>query len=252
MAAPVDRPVVLLLGTFHLANPGRDVFNLQVDDMLAPQRQWEIRECVERLKSFRPTKVALEVAADQDEALNEEYRRHRAGDFALTRTEVHQLGFRLAAALGHARVYAIDWNEAEGYARGLDEVYAFAQARQPELYEQLMGGGQRALAEGQALLARASIREVLCQGNAPERLAADHRAYLTLARVGAGKDYVGIGWVQGWYARNLRIFANLARIITTPADRVLVLYGAGHIPLLAQFLGDSGLCALASAQTYLC
>lgn len=53
-----------------------------------------------------------------------------------------QLGFRLAAELGHERVYAIDWNEAEGYAHGLDEAYAFAQAHQPDLYEQLLGGGQ--------------------------------------------------------------------------------------------------------------
>ena len=192
------------------------------------------------------------MTTDQDAALNEEYRRYRAGDFALTRTEEHQLGFRLAGELGHERVYATNWNEAEGYARGLDEAYAFAQAHQPALYEELMGGGQRALAEGQARLARGSIRQVLCQGNAPDRLAADHRRYLTLARVGAGTDYVGIGWVQGWYARNLRIFVNLTRIIATPDDRVLVLYGSGHIPLLAQFIGDSGLYTLASAQAYLC
>jgi hypothetical protein len=58
--------------------------------------------------------------------------------------------------------------------------------------------------------------------------------------------------VQGWCARNLRIFVNLTRIIATPAGRVLVLYGAGHIPPLTQFIRDSGLCALESAQTYLC
>ena len=75
MAAPGDKPVVLLIGAFHMANPGRDVFNMQVDEVLAPQRQREIRECVEHLKGFRPTKVALEVTTDQDAALNEEYRR---------------------------------------------------------------------------------------------------------------------------------------------------------------------------------
>lgn len=30
---------VLVLGVFHMANPGKDVFNLQVDDVLAPKRQ---------------------------------------------------------------------------------------------------------------------------------------------------------------------------------------------------------------------
>ncbi len=28
---------VLVLGTFHMSNPGRDVMNMQVDDMLAPE-----------------------------------------------------------------------------------------------------------------------------------------------------------------------------------------------------------------------
>jgi hypothetical protein len=69
--------------------------------------------------------------------------------------------------------------------------------------------------------------------------------------LGSGDTYVGIEWVQGWYARNLRIYANLARIIESPADRVLVVFGSGHISLLSQFLSDSGLFELESPLTYL-
>ncbi len=33
---PADlKPVVLLLGSYHMANPNRDAFNVQADDVLA-------------------------------------------------------------------------------------------------------------------------------------------------------------------------------------------------------------------------
>jgi len=247
----VTQPAILLLGTGHLANHNRDVFNVQFDDMLAPQRQQEIAACVERLARFRPTKVALEIGTDREKELNADYHHYRAGSFSLTADEIHQLGFRLAAALGHPRIYAIDWNEPIGDGRGLDPVFAFAQAHQPELYDQLIGGGQQELRAEQATIATTTILDLLRDTNAPTSLQVSHQVYLTLARVGVAKDYVGIGWVEGWYGRNLRIFVNLTRIINAPQDRVLVIYGAGHIPLLTQFIRDSGLYTLESAERYL-
>jgi len=54
------RAEVLVLGTYHMANPGRDIFNTQADDVLAPKRQAEIAQLLEVLKKFQPTKVAIE------------------------------------------------------------------------------------------------------------------------------------------------------------------------------------------------
>ena len=126
MASAASLPTVLLLGVPHLANRNRDVFNVQFDDMLGPRRQREIGECAERLARFRPTKMALEVVTDRDDALNEDYRGYRAGAGALTADEVHQFGFRIAADLGHERVYAINWNEGTG---DLGRVYERLQGR---------------------------------------------------------------------------------------------------------------------------
>src|SRR5437879_13867259 len=53
----------LVLGVFHMANPGRDMFNLQVDDVLAPRRQKELSDLAEMLKRFQPTKVPVEERA---------------------------------------------------------------------------------------------------------------------------------------------------------------------------------------------
>lgn len=242
------QPTILLLGTPHLANHNRDVFNVQFDDMLAPHRQLEIAACVERLARFRPTKVALEIGTAQEKGLNVDYHHYRFGTFPLTADETHQLGFRLAAGLNHPRLYAIDWNEPIGDGRGLDPVFAFAKAHQPELYEQLIGGGQQ---EERATIATMTVLDLLRDTNAPTSLQISHQVYLTLAQVGADRDYVGVGWVEGWYGRNLRIFVNLTRIIDSSQDRILVIYGSGHIPLLTQFIRDSGLYILEPTERYL-
>jgi hypothetical protein len=243
------KPAVLLLGSYHMANPNRDAFNIQADDVLTPQRQSEMLACVERLTRFQPTRVALEVSADQADALNNQYQQYLMGAFTLPPDEWYQLGFRVAAALQHERVYPIDWNEGTGDS-GPDPI-AFAQAHQPELYQQIMAASQRDVDETQARMATASISELLCWQNELDTLQASHRIYLMLSCIGMGKQYVGVEWVKGWYERNLKIFANLTRIVTSPQDRILVIYGAGHIPLLAQFIQDSGLYRQETVERYL-
>ena len=54
------RAEVLVVGVYHMANPGRDIFNMQADDVLAPKRQAEIAQLLEVFKKFQPTKIAIE------------------------------------------------------------------------------------------------------------------------------------------------------------------------------------------------
>ena len=60
--AEAKRAEVLVLGVYHMANPGRDIFNMHVDDVLAPKRQQEIAELAAVLKKFQPTKIAVVTA----------------------------------------------------------------------------------------------------------------------------------------------------------------------------------------------
>src|SRR5688572_29060863 len=108
--SPAEKPArveVLVLGTYHMANPGRDIFNTQADDVLAPKRQAEIAQLIEVLKRFRPTKIAVERNAG-DERIRKDYAAYLAGTHQLTRNEIEQLGFRLAKELGHDTVHAVD------------------------------------------------------------------------------------------------------------------------------------------------
>src|SRR6185503_12168663 len=96
--ANAAKPEVLVLGVYHMSNPGRDVFNMKADDVLAPKRQREIAELIEVLKKFQPTKVAIE--ADPDGSRVGQYADYLAGKRILTSNEIEQLGFRLAKEMG--------------------------------------------------------------------------------------------------------------------------------------------------------
>src|SRR5215210_6046828 len=89
------KPEILVLGTFHMANPGRDVVNTQVDDVLSPKRQKEMTHLVEVLKKFRPTKIAIESNVGSKRT-PQEYANYVAGKYVLSRNEIDQLGYRLA------------------------------------------------------------------------------------------------------------------------------------------------------------
>ncbi|WP_353893242.1 hypothetical protein PRVXH_002660 [Proteinivorax hydrogeniformans] len=72
-----NKPVLLLLGSFHMNSPNQDLFNVQADDILSPKRQMEIKEIVNLLKDFKPTKVALEVSTDKQKELNTKFREYK-------------------------------------------------------------------------------------------------------------------------------------------------------------------------------
>jgi hypothetical protein len=233
------RPQLLVVGFAHLDNPGRDLTNVAVDDVLAPRRQAEIAAIAERLAAFRPTHVAVEMKAARQAELDERYRAFRAGSYPLGRSETDQIGLRVAARVGHDRVYAVDWNEAPpGAEADYDFVtWAPANGKQPQL-DALMAGAQAQAAA--SVPGATSLLPWLRGLNEPAALAASHQRYFEIARIGDARVNPGAAWVGSWYGRNLRIFANLAALADRPDARVLVIYGQGHAFLLREFAAQSG------------
>ena len=62
---------------------------------------------------------------------------------------------------------------------------------------------------------------------------ASHGIYLVNTfGVGEGEEYPGVdGFVSQWYNRNLKIFQNIRRI-SEPGESVVVVIGAGHLPII--------------------
>lgn len=185
--APAAEPVrVMVLGTFHFDNPGLDIANAQVDDVLKPQRQVELRELADGLARFQPTLVAVEQDADAlPERALPAYTRYLAGEGRDDRNEILQIGYRLAQRAGLRRVVGIDtpgdfpfeaveaWAGRHGRGADLDAEMAAIQAR-----VQAMEAQQKTQ----------TIGRVLYDMNRPEVIREDNGFYLRMLAYGAGAE----------------------------------------------------------------
>ncbi len=225
--AAQERPAraeILILGTYHMANPGRDIINSQVDDVLSPKRQAEMAQLAEVLKRFRPTKIAVERSFD-DQRIVRDYNAYLAGTHQLTRNEVEQIGFRLARDLGHKAVYAVDVDGEFPFMRL--QKFAKATGRDKE-FEALYAEVGEMVKARDAYLASHTILETLLYMNDDAAVARDVGFYFRQAEFGEPWDWAGADLLGEWYRRNMRIYTNIARL-AGPEDRVLVVYGSGHL-----------------------
>jgi hypothetical protein len=102
------------------------------------------------------------------------------------------------------------------------------------------------------MIKTSSILQILRAVNAEVFLVKIDQVQLSsYVHIGKGADYVGTDHLTEWYKRNLRIYTNITRIITSNDDRVLVLIGAAHLNLLGWFALGSGEYNLESAEEIL-
>ncbi len=219
------RAEALVLGVYHMANPGRDIFNMQADDVLAPKRQAEIAQLVEVLKRFQPTKVAVERDV-WDNRVPRDYADYLAGKHELTRNEVEQVGFRLAREMGHKTVYPVDADGEFPWQRVVN--FAKVSGRSKELDAIMEETGAMVKAQGE-YLASHTVLETLLYMNDDDRVARDVGLYYREAHFGEPGDWAGADLIADWFRRNMRIYANLTRLADSSSERVLVIFGAGHL-----------------------
>jgi hypothetical protein len=225
------RAEVLVLGVYHMANPGHDIFNIQADDVLSPKRQQEIAELAAVLKKFKPTKIAVEADYGQD-VVPKHYADYVAGRGPLSRNEIEQIGFRLAKDLGHAAIYPVDADGDFPIQRVIDCAKATGQSAR---LEGMMRDtwGEIVKTQGEYLKTH-TVLQTLLYMNSDARVVQDVGPYFLLARYGEPGDYAGPDLLAEWYRRNVRIFNHVTKLVATPEDHVLVIFGSGHLGWLRQ------------------
>lgn len=241
-----DKPVILIVGTFHMGSTP-DLIQTEVDDILLSERQLEIQHVVEKLKAFQPNKIAVEVDRKNHVELNKAYQQYADRSFQLPINEVYQIGFRLNAAMSNKEIYPVDWMGDIGQ-RDIGDVLEWAKTEQPELFKLIT---EVYLPKIELNTTGLTMLEILQICNDQERVKIDHQLYMHIARIGKERDFIGIDWVRWWYQRNLSIYANLTKLVHDQEDRILLLIGAGHIHLISQFLNESGLFDVKFAANYL-
>ena len=228
------RPEILVLGTYHMANPGHDIHNMQADDVLSAKRQQEIAQLVEVLKRFHPTKIAIESEVGSQRAA-QQYSDYLAGKYALSRNEIDQIGYRLAKELGHRAIYPVDvdgdfpWQRVVNYAKANGIAARF---------DSINAGVATMVKEQGDFLASHTVLETLQFMNADSRVARDMGVYFAVVRFGEPFEYAGSDLVAAWYQRNIRIYRNILALIDSPNEKILVIYGSGHLGWLRQDIAN--------------
>ncbi len=236
------RAQLLLLGTFHFQDAGLDTHKpTHGFDATSEARQREIEAALDMLAAWKPTRIAVEVRSDRQAELDASYAAFLAGEQELSPREVHQIAFRLGKRLGHDRLHAVDAERRHYEPELTGEEYRARVAKLMEGVDPARVAAEQAKDAAfmkmydweDAQLDRTTLAEHWRFLNHPETLRRHHGHYLIGSfKLGRGDDFFGPDRATSWYNRNLRIFHNLTRIPGGPGERVLLLIGAGHVPIL--------------------
>lgn len=267
--ATPEQVEVVLLGTFHMDDPGLDEVNVDADDVLDPARQTELERLASHLEAVDPDHVAVERPAARAAAVNDAYARYRTGEVAFDeeqafepahperdddamacRSEVVQVGFRLAKRLGHERVVPVDVPELLGDDGAFDDLESTGY--EPSTKVDVPRVDRDALQEAMDdRLAESTLTEYHRYLNEEAALHANDGMFDRYVRYGDGENYAGPDALAKWYRRNLRMVHNVWKAVDGGDERVLFVVGAGHIHVLRHLLTETPQFCPASALPYL-
>jgi len=248
---------VLTLGVFHFNFPNLDKRQIEKSDqidVLNDKYQKEINLIVEKLSAFKPTIIVIENRPNTQSKIDSVYNLYLQNRYELNRQEEQQIGFRLAKKMGLKKLYCVDeWGDfdsmIEEFLSGKDSIgmskFLYYYENNPDIDKRFVRNN---IYKSQGIIEELKIL------NDPENIKKDLGNYL----IGDFKyenqegDFLGTKFQTGrWFSRNLKIFRNIQRIPVNSSDRILVIFGAGHMNLLNMFFDCSPEYKLVKTNSYL-
>ncbi|WP_347924318.1 DUF5694 domain-containing protein [Pontimicrobium sp. SW4] len=256
---------VMILGVYHFNNPGMDTYNMEVDDYSTKKRQAEIQEVVNLLAKNRPNKIFVEFLPSQQAKLDSLFTLYADNRLSLKdinggQNEVYQLGFRLAKQLGIKEILAVDHH---GVYLG-SYVDFIADTLLIKSYQDYSVDYKQQIEKRQKSFTKNTVKENFIYLNDWQQILNNHNYYNNVAitvkdtssvmfsykemeKEIDGLPYqmrsfdfnnIGVELVTEWYKRNLFIYRNILEK-TEEGDRVLIIFGSGHVRYLKQFFDDN-------------
>ncbi len=249
---------VMTLGVFHFEFPNRDVVKTSDKDkidVLDAKYQEEIEKLVSELKDFKPTRIFVEAKVEKQNYIDSLFKAYLEGRHSLGRNEVEQLGFRLAKELNINHLNCIDtWGK---MYESLDYLMSDTSSKAKKFSKYYFDNPDTIYLNKKDHMAFTGSRGIiknLIEMNDPSHIRESLGTYL----IGHFKyeenkdDYTGADFEAGrWFDRNLRIFRNVQRYITKDTNRILVIFGAGHMNILNYLFECSPEFKLISPEPYL-
>lgn len=238
---------LLLMGSFHFANPGLDTIKNKQIDVSQPAPQAYIRQLVAQLAKFQPNVVMLEYDPKDEEKINQRYQQYLASEYQLPINEMYQIGFRLAQQAGLKRVYSADEREVQWQG---DELINYMQQQDQQAmanFQQLTSHMQQTL---QTDFDQLSLQQMLVKINQAPYEKMNRNIYLQLNATGKQNNFVGADSAASWWHRNFRMYARIQRQAKGDA-RIFVLAGQGHTSLIRQFVESDEFIQQEPVEPYL-
>jgi hypothetical protein len=223
---------VLLMGTFHFANPGLDAVKTETVDVMTAANQNYLIALAERIAATKPTKVLLEYDPKEEDKINKQYRDYITDNFELPVNEIYQLGFRVARMAGLNSVHSFDERSVNWQA---EKLFTYMGEQAPEEKQKFEARIAEITEKLNHVHATLSLQQQLRYFNGPELDKANMAMYLATNHIDAGSSFVGADASASWWHRNFRMYAMIQHH-AAPGERVFVLGGQGHTAILKQLL----------------
>lgn len=238
---------ILVIGTYHFNNPGMDVAQFKVLDIMSEKPQKQLEEISTAIAKFKPSKIFTEWELKDQLALDTLYNKYLDNTYFdyvsnkfpkrkfYTQSEIVQLAFRSAKKSNHKKVYAIDYRET---SFDYDSVIKFADLiRLPNFKKEVEDDIKDTETKSNALFATNDLLKCLFYFNSKELRETDIPWYVSQIndsdKLGT---YVGAYLASEWYRRNLYMLANIQKQTESSDDRIMVLAGASHITMFLDLL----------------
>ena len=234
---------VLLLGTFHFGYPNLDSHKTDSSkyiDVLSAVRQKELEELIKVIRRFNPTRIYVEGSSQL--RIDSLYNNYLDGKSQLRRNEIDQVAFRLGKMVGLKKMFAVDATSfINDYHKTIPLLDTLSVMSQPSdsLRDKYWNQKYTEMYDtGDSLDLTLTMLENFLLMAEPAILRRYHGHYLSAGfntTNNAGPDLLSV-W---WYSRNLRIFNNILNTKPTSNDRIIILFGNGHMPILKQCFESS-------------
>jgi hypothetical protein len=244
---------VMTLGVFHFAYHNLDVVKTDKKNqisVLEEPYQSEIINIAKAIEIYNPTIIAVEMLPEKQQALDSLLMLYKSDKLILGKDEIDQLGLRLGKDLKSTRIYCV--NDFGRHYENITEIFgdSVRSARFEDYFYRSRDTVHRKTRSGKIT----GIIDELYEINKPDVIKKDLAVYLSnpFKYEEDPGDFTGVDFETGrWFNRNLRIFRNIQRIPHTADDRILVIFGAGHLNLLNFFFDVSDDFEFVSPLPYL-
>ena len=231
---------VLLVGSWHFNYPGLDAKKTDEKNKIniySIQRQKELAELIDYIAKFNPTKIMVESGANTG-YLQYNYKEWKAGREELYASERSQIGMRLVEKLHLDSIYGVDDGallmdikydstfQTTPYIEAITKRHYFGGTDSMSLRYKQFYDYQDTYELNHSLLS--SFKYL----NSDKVLNRYFGAYIEGGQFSSDDDQGPDALSMFWMNRNLRIFRNIQKNITNEKERILIIFGAGHIAIL--------------------